>query len=163
MNPQMNVPQQILPSDFDGTFRFTNWTDRDFSAKWGGKEYFYPALKTTPMVILSATPYEIQNIRKKFAKELAEREFFNSDKHKQLDAMNKSDNIRSFGAAISYTPNELAAYVQKCLEPLPLAPATSADVPKPKVEIKVAKRVRSKSSGDEVDDSLINGGQVISQ
>jgi hypothetical protein len=61
----------VLPSDFDGIFRFTNWTDSDFTAKWDNIEYTFPAKKTTPIVIPNATPVEIQNIRKKFAKELA--------------------------------------------------------------------------------------------
>jgi len=161
MDPKNLVPQQVLPDDFDGTFRFTNFTDRDFTAKWGGKEYTYPALKTTPMIILSATPYEIQNIRKKFAKELAEREFFNSSKYKSLDTLNKGDGRSGgFSSMVGYTPSELSSLVQRCLEPLPIATATVADVPKEEVEIKVAKRVKAKVSGDDIDEQLVNGNVV---
>lgn len=164
MNPNSFAPAQILPADFDGTFRFTNWTDRDFSAKWGGKEYHFPALKTTPMIILSATPYEIQNIRKKFAKELAEREFFISAKYSKLNAMNENPG-RSGGiaSAVGYNPGELEPLVQKCLEPLPIAVPTVSDVPNANKEFtpKVTKRVKARVSGDNEDDSLVGNGQVI--
>lgn len=154
----MLVPQQVLPADFDGTFRFTNWTDRDFSAKWGGKEYQFKAQSTTPMIILSATPYEIQNIRKKFAKELAEREFFISSKYVTLDAMNQNP-ARSGGIAssVGYNPGELEPLVQKCLEPLQAAVATVKDIPKIEIVPKVTKRVRAKISGDDEDDTLVQG------
>lgn len=161
MNPQMFAPQQILPADFDGTFRFTNWTDRDFTSKWGGKEYIFPALKTTPMIILSATPYEIQNIRKKFAKELAEREFFLSPKYTKLDSMNQNP-ARSGGisSAVGYNPGELEPFVQKCLEPLPIGTPMVSDVPKVIVTPKAAHRVKAKVSGDEQDDTLVQGTVV---
>ncbi len=122
MNPMSPAPSQ-LPADFDGVFRFTNWTDRDFTAKWGGIAYTFPAMKTTPMVILQATPYEIQYIRKKFAKELAEREFFGSKEYSRLDNMNKDDKLRTFQAAVAYTPQNIEVLVTKCLEPLTPAPA----------------------------------------
>lgn len=162
MNPQNAVPfNNVLPADFDGTFRFTNWTDRDFTAKWGGVEYTFPAMKTTPMVILSATPYEIQNIRKKFAKELAEREFFHSKEYNRLDAMNKDDKLRTFHAAVAYTPNNLEVLVTKCLEPLPIAPApTPVVVPKVEFEPKAMKRVKSVVSGDPQDEGLVQGNVV---
>jgi hypothetical protein len=160
MNPQQAI-NNTLPADFDGTFRFTNWTDRDFTAKWGGVEYTFPALKTTPMVILSVTPYELQNIRKKFAKTLAEREFFQSKEHNRLDAMNKSENIRTFAAAVTYTPGNLEVLVQKCLEPLTPAPAPKpVVVPKVVEEPKTMKRIKSRQSGDNEDESLTQGNVI---
>ena len=74
--------ETVLPPDFDGVFRFTNWTKEDFVGIWGSKEYHLPALSTSPMVIPDHSPLEIQHIRKKFAKDLAEREFYKSAKYK---------------------------------------------------------------------------------
>ena len=162
MNPQMQVQTPVLPPDFDGTFRFTNWTTEDFSAKWDSKVYTFPALKTVPLIILSATPYEIQNIRKKFAKELAEREFFKSKEYQRLDGMNTGDKIKSFQAAVSYTPNVLESYVQKCLEPLPVAQMKVTEESKVQIEPKAIKRVKSKQSGDDTEESLVESqGTVV--
>ena len=70
--------EPVLPEDFDGTFRFTNPSEEDFIGEWGSKEYHFPAGKTVPMVMPEYSPIEIQHIRKKFAKNLAEREFYKS-------------------------------------------------------------------------------------
>jgi len=127
-----------LPEDFDGTFRFTNPSDEDFIGKWGGKAYTYPAMRTTPMIIVDATPLEIQSIRKKFAKELAEREFFKSDKATRLTAQEKNidgtPRFNSFQQAGTYVLDDLKDYIQKCLEPLPLAKQTVVDSPKKNIE-----------------------------
>jgi hypothetical protein len=115
----------ILPEGFDGTFRFTNATQEDFVGRWGGKEYLYPAMKTTPMVILDATPLEIQNIRKKFARELAEREFFKSKKYEEFRKQEGSLGARPLNSifmAGQYSEGELASFIQQCLEPLPMTP-----------------------------------------
>lgn len=109
----------ILPPDFDGQFRFTNWTDEDFTAKWDNVEYTFPALKMTPMTIMSATPLEIQNIRKKFARELAVKEFYKTKKFKGMDDKKHGQN-----PAI-YTDSDIAPYVQKCLEPLEIGKLTA--------------------------------------
>src|SRR5882672_7900700 len=103
--------ETILPADFDGVFRFTNWTDEDFEAKWGGKVYVYLAKTTSPMVIPEHSPLEIQNIRKKFAKDLAEKEFFKSKGYKTFlaDERNKDGTARlnSIHQAVAYTINDL--------------------------------------------------------
>ena len=126
----MNQDKNVLPADFDGVFRFTNFTNTDFAARWGGIEYTFPALKTTPMIIPGATPEEVQNIRKKFAKELAEREFYKSDKLKSLEAQTPVGSAGSFRMAAIYTDNDLKPFIQKCLEPLPLAQAAMKVMPK---------------------------------
>jgi hypothetical protein len=119
----MDNSKNILPSDFDGVFRFTNWTDRDFTAKWDNVEYTFPALKSTPMV-MPFTPLEIQNIRKKFARELGVREFYHTDKFKGMD------NVPPGGIPALYTDSDIAPFTQKCLEPLPLARAEVKVMPK---------------------------------
>ncbi len=124
--------KSVLPADFDGVFRFTNFTDTDFVARWGGIEYTFPALKTTPMIIPGMTPEEVQNIRKKFAKELAEREFYKSDKLRRLENQTPvgAPGITSIHQAAIYTESDLKPFIQKCLEPLPLAQAGMKVLPK---------------------------------
>lgn len=114
---------EILPSDFDGVFRFTNFTDEEFKAKWDGKEYTFPANKTTPMV-MNATPQEIQHIRKKFARELAIQEFYKSKKFEKMNVHTPGGNPPT------YTESDIAPYSQRCLEPLPIAQATVRVLPK---------------------------------
>lgn len=74
--------EAILPEDFDGVFRFSNFSDEDFVGVWNKKEYLFPAQSTVPMVMTEHSPIEIQHIRKHFAKKLAEREFFRGDNYK---------------------------------------------------------------------------------
>ena len=113
-----------LPLDFDGVFRFTNFTNEDFKAKWANVEYTYPAMKTTPMIIPSQTPEEIQNIRKKFAKELAILEWYKTPKFVGMNAHTPG------GTPALYTDSDLAPFIQRCLEPLPIAQAKVKVLPK---------------------------------
>lgn len=130
--------KNVLPEDFTGVFYFTNYSDEDFAGKWGGKAYNYPAMKTTPMVIYDATPLEIQNIRKKFAKEFAEREFFKSAQGIRLESAEKnpdgSARFNSFQQASQYSDSDLKVFIQKCLEPLPLAEQSVTPLPKEDIE-----------------------------
>ncbi len=116
--------ENILPADFDGVFRFTNFTNEDFTAKWSNIEYTFPALKTSPMLIGNATPLEVQHIRKKFARELAIREFYKTPKFVGLNAHTPG------GTPALYTDSDLAPFIQRCLEPLPIAQAKAKVMPK---------------------------------
>lgn len=139
--------KNVLPENFTGVFYFTNPDDEDFEGKWGGKGYLYPSMKTTPMVIMDATPLEIQNIRKKFAKELGERMFFKSTKYETLrrteGARNENGTItpslNSIHQANVYAPTDLQQFVDKCLEPLPLAQQKVVDIPKRDVESELSR------------------------
>ena len=73
--------ENVLPAEFDGVFKFTNWSDEEFVGVWGKKQYHYAANATSPMIIPEHSPLEIQQIRKKFAKDLAEREFYKGEKY----------------------------------------------------------------------------------
>lgn len=117
-----------LPSDFDGVFRFTNFTDSDFKARWNNIEYTFPAQKTTPLLIPGATPEEVQHIRKKFAKELGVREFGKGEKAKYLNSLNPVGQT-SFAGAVTYVEDDLKEFIQRCLEPLPMAKATVTVIP----------------------------------
>lgn len=138
----------VLPADFDGVFRFTNFTDRDFTAKWNSVEYTFPANKTSPMPIRGATPEEVQNIRKKFARELAEREFYGTDKFKRMDNAGKE-----FPA--TYTESDLQPFIQQCLTPLPIAQ------PKAKVLEKDTRDYRKDNKGRPVSKILEDGESLI--
>lgn len=120
-----NEKVSSLPADFDGVFRFTNYTNREFKARWNSVEYAFPAEKTTPMIIPNATPEEVQNIRKKFAKELAVREFYETDKFKEQNKIRGEQ-----GTPALYTDSDIAPFIQRCLEPLPLGQAKIAVLPK---------------------------------
>lgn len=115
---------QVLPEGFNGTFYFTNFTDSEFKAKWGGKEYTFPAQKTSPMIIEDATPLQTQEIRKKFAKELAINEFYKTPKFVGMNAVTPG------GTPALYTDTDLAPLIQRCLEPLPVEKATVKILPK---------------------------------
>lgn len=114
---------ESLPQDFTGVFNFTNWTEEDFKASWNNVEYTFPALKSSPMIIPGEAPEGVQNIRKLFAKKLAEREFYKTDKFKNL---NDKRNV----LPATYTDTELTPFIQKCLDPLEIAPMTAKVLPK---------------------------------
>lgn len=114
----------VLPADFDGVFRLTNFTEEDFKARWNKIEYTFPALKTTPVIIPGATPEEVQNIRKKFARELAEREFYKTERFKYLNSPERGSH------PAPYTETDLEPFIQKCLEPLAGGFVTAQALPK---------------------------------
>lgn len=138
----MNEDNNVLPVGFDGTFRFTNYTDQEFKAKWGNVEYTFPPKSTTPL-LMNATPVEIQHIRKKFAKELAVQEFYKSKKMESLERMNPVGMTAST-AAVTYTESDLTEYIQRCLEPLPVARAKVEVLPKSTVEANLKKDKKGK-------------------
>lgn len=127
----------VLPEGFDGRFFFTNPSDEDFVGSWDSKGYLYPARTTTQMVIISASPLEVQNIRKKFAKELAEREFFKSPEAKNMEKQERPQGFPVFSSihqARTYSDSDLKEYIQKCLDPLPISQPVMQDLPKEDTE-----------------------------
>ena len=135
--------EPILPENFDGIFRFTNWTNEDFVGKWGGKEYVFPAKTTSPIVMTNQTPLEIQQIRKKFAKDLAEREFFKSQSYNKLKSQEVNDDgsvrLNSIHSAGVYSLDSLTPFIQKCLEPLPISKAEIRESKKVDLEEKLSR------------------------
>ncbi len=130
--------ETTLPEDYDGTFRFTNWTDEDFVAKWDSKEYTFPAQTTSPMIIPNQTALEIQQIRKKFAKDLAEREFTKVKAFKDLLKQERNPDgtpkTHSIFMAAMYTISALTPLIQRALEPLPVSRANVKEASRPKLE-----------------------------
>jgi len=142
-----NPSENVLPVDFDGTFKFTNSRDTEFKAYWNSVEYTFPALKTVPMVISNATPLEVQNIRKKFAREWAIEEWYKTPKFIGMNTHVPG------GTPALYTDKDLAPLIQKCLEPLPLGHTTIKVVEKDEdakftVDQKGRKRTRVLSDGE---------------
>lgn len=115
----MENDTNVLPADFDGIFRFTNYTEKDFTAKWNSVEYTFPAMKTSPMIIPNATPEEVQNIRKLWAKKLAEAVFYQSNEFKAMDLSIEDSQAGKVPAL--YTDKDIAPFIQRALEPLPIA------------------------------------------
>ncbi len=135
--------ETVLPEDFNGVFMFTNPTEEDFIGKWGGKEYRYPAQTTSPMIIPEHSPLEIQNIRKKFARDLGEQQFYKSDKYKLMVKQEKNDDgtprLNSIHMAATYTMSDLTSFIQQCLKPLPVAKAIVTEMEKDRLEDKLSK------------------------
>ena len=146
-----NNEKSVLPADFDGIFRFTNFTKQEFKAKWDNVEYTFPPENRSPMIIAGATPEQVQSIRKKFARELAIREWYKSPKFEAMNAHIPG------GTPALYTDSDLAPYIQRCLEPLPLAQAIVQILPKVDMESKLAKdrRGRPVTKILDKDDSLM--------
>lgn len=119
MNPNTKYKfASELPKDYTGTLHFTNFSDEEFQAKWNNVVYTFPLKSTVPLFIPTASPIETFNIRTMFAKQLADREFRKSKKAGDLNK--KNEGAQSLAAAVSYTENELDAYIKKCLDPLPI-------------------------------------------
>lgn len=119
--------ENVLPENFDGTFKFSNWSDEDFTGKWNSKEYLFPAGTTVALVMPEHSPLEIQHIRKKFAKDLAEREFFKTQKYETFrgreGVKDEMGMIQPRGNGMShagqYTIQDLTPLIMKGLEALP--------------------------------------------
>lgn len=153
-------PEKMLPADFDGVFRFTNNSDEEFIGKWGGKEYIFPPRSTSPMIMPEFTPLEIQQIRKKFAKDWAEHQFFQSKKYEVIrsregekDEMNM---IRPRGQGMShagtYSLNDLVDYIQQCLKPLPISKAIVQEGEKIKIEESLTRNKKGNLNTKAVED-----------
>lgn len=136
--PEENIMkyENVLPIEFDGTFKFTNWTDEEFVGVWGKKNYHFAANSTSPMLMSEHSPLEIQHIRKKFAKDLAEREFYKGDKYQFFMKQERNNDgtakLNSIHQSVAYTLEDLKDGIQKCLRPLEIKRAfveTTREVP----------------------------------
>ena len=158
MEKDIMAVSPVLPENFDGTFRFTNWADEDFVGRYGSKDYTFPAKTTSPMIMVDFTPLEIQQIRKKFAFKLAEREFGKSQVFDNLLKQERnSDGTAKLGSifgAATYSINELAPYIQKCLEPMPVAKASVTDAPSEPMENKLSRNEEGEINSQVVDKKI---------
>ena len=113
----------IQNNGFDGVFRFTNITEEDFVFLWNNKEYIFPAGKSTPMIIANESPENVQEIRKKAAYKLAQREFYKGDIYNQMKEQGR-------GLPPTYDDKLLEPMIKTCLNPLPIGFATVKELPK---------------------------------
>lgn len=152
----MDNETNVLPKGFDGIFRFTNWTDEVFKAKWNNVEYTFPAEKTSPMIISGETPEGVQSIRKKFAHELAEREFYKTEKFSRMNGTDQGSH------PALYTESDLAPFIQRCLEPLPIATATATVIKEQKEDsFSKDEEGQPRTRVLRKNDSLVKDGTVI--
>lgn len=100
--------------DFDGVFRFTNATDEDFTGLWNNKEYLYKAHTTTKMIIPDETTENIQEIRKRWAYQVAQREWYKSKTYKEMVKMGRAN-------PSIYNESLLQPWIDECLKPLPVS------------------------------------------
>jgi hypothetical protein len=150
----MHMQNDILPADFTGTFYFTNSSKEDFEGVWGGKKYLFPAESTVPMVIADQTPREIQSIRKKFAKDYAEREFYKSKGYKTLAGQEGKSGHRTMNSihqAAVYVGKDLEPYIESCLKPLKLASLKSETVEKIPLEAKLSRNEKDELNSEAID------------
>lgn len=102
-----------------GVFYFTNPTDQEFVVMWNSVEYTFPPKKTVPM-LMNEAPTDIQEIRKRFAKKLHDREVMKSPEF--LTAESKQQLTQS---ATTITNQK---FIDSCLAPLPVADLKSEPV-----------------------------------
>jgi hypothetical protein len=133
------------PEDFDGVFRFTNATDEDFKTLWNNVEYVYPAGKTVAMIISNESLENIQSIRKKFAKRLAEREYYKSKDFKKIANGLKDPSMGRNVIQSSITETDLQPWVDECLKPLEIGNQKAKRLPEEKLDV-IAKPVGKGSS-----------------
>jgi hypothetical protein len=153
--------ESVLPEDFDGVFRFSNPSEEDFIGLWGGKGYLFPANSTTPIIIVEHSPLEIQSIRKKFAKDLAEREFYKSEKFEKMRGQEGAfgnKNFNSIHQAATYTLSDLEPYIQACLKPLKVSKLLSK-----KVETTPLEDILHRKDDGELATEAIAGGKEWKQ
>ena len=143
---------------FDGVFRFTNFTDREFRAKWNGVEYIFPANATSPLIIPGETPEGVQSIRKKFARELALEVHYKTREYANREA---TAPIGSGLTPAVFTEEDLAPLIQRCLEPLPVAMAKTQVVPKKPIDLKTDEEGKPVTKVVGKNESLVGEGQVV--
>ncbi len=103
-------------AEFMGVFHFTNWTDEDFVHLWNNEEYTFPKMSSVPMIMAKESAENIQEIRKRFAYDLAVREFYKGKEYKRMSKMGN-------GLPPTFDEKILEPMIEKCLIPLPKAQA----------------------------------------
>ena len=134
---------KMLPENFDGVVRFTNWSDEDFVGRWNSKDYEFKANTTSPLFIMEQTPLEMLNICKKFALDLAIREWGKSkwyeDNLKRERNVDGSPRFQGMQGAATYSIDQLAPLIQKGLYIYDESKAKITEALRPKLEDKLTK------------------------
>lgn len=151
--------ESVLPENFNGIFTFSNPSDEDFIGTWNRKEYIFKAGTTSGMIMPDHSPIEVQHIRKKFAKDLAEREFFKSknyEHHRSRESTrSKNGMLQPTGQGMShagmYTLKDLEPYIQSCLQPLQTSQLMARNVKSPKLEETLSRNGKGELNTEVVD------------
>lgn len=136
---------KMLPENFDGLVRFTNWSDEEFVAKYNSKEYTIPANSTVVISPLmpDRSPLELLNVCKKFALDLAVREWGKSQWTK--DALKRERNVdgsprgHGMSGASTYSIDQLAPLIEKGLYVYPAGRAKVEESSRPKIEDRLSR------------------------
>lgn len=119
----------------DGVFYFTNPglvksrtiegdETLDWKHLWNNVEYVFKAKTTVPLIIRNSTPEEIQEIRKRFAKDYGQDWFHQQKRYQEL--VKKGGYIPA-----GYNEDtEFGKIIQMCLTPLPKSSATVREIPR---------------------------------
>lgn len=106
--------------EFNGTFYFTNPTDKERSYLWNNREYTFPAKSTVPLIIMGEPLENIQEIRKRFAYRMAQDRFYEGEKPSVGESYTKLKNMGN-GLPPTFNPTIFEPWIEECLTPLPIA------------------------------------------
>lgn len=110
--------------DFSGVFYFTNPTNKERRKLWNNKEYIFPPESRVPLIIASETLDNIQEIRKRFAKDLALERLYEGEpvKDRQGNVVFDYNKAKGLGNGMPPTFDEkiLEPFIEECLKPLPI-------------------------------------------
>lgn len=120
--------------DFTGVFYFTNPTKVDRKRLWNNKEYVFPAESTVPLIIPSETLENIQEIRKRFAKDMALERVYGGEKVLDRNGSVIFDYMKAkeMGGGLPPTFSEkiLEPFIEECLKPMAVKRAKIQEAPK---------------------------------
>lgn len=143
--------------EIDALIPFTNFTDEEFKAKWNNVEYTFPPQKRVPMATLipSETQDGIRIIRAKFARELGEKMWYQTEKFNKMNEVTPGRN------PAPYTESDVAPFIQRCLEPLPVAKASSETLPRGEFALKTDNKGKIVTKILDGDESLLSQGSEL--
>jgi len=99
----------------------------------------------------------VKHIRKKFAKDLAEREYYKSVHYKGLMKQERnpdgSPRLNGLHSAGTYSIDQLTPFIQKCLEPLPVTQALVTKENKPPLEETLTRNAKGKLNTEVIDEN----------
>ncbi len=129
----------------NGVFYFTNSSKEEFIAVWNNISYNFKPKTTSPILIEEESSFGIQEIRKIWALQYAEREYLKSEEFKKYLKYIKDNKIEH---ATPYTDSKLKSYIESCLEELDIVTAEVKQLPKNPVKAKSTVGVKAE---DELD------------
>lgn len=98
---------------------FTNPMKREWKHLWNNKEYIFPPESTVPLIIPTETLENIQEIRKRFAKDLALDRVYEGEVTPSGFDYNKAKEMGR-GMPPTFDEKILEPFIQECLKPMPV-------------------------------------------